>query len=324
MIVLGLEGTAHTLGVGVIDGDFNVLADVRNSYTPEDGGIHPRDASQHMSSVMRESLDQALDEAAITISDVGLVSFSQGPGLGPCLRTVATAARTLALYNKKPLLGVNHCIAHIEVGKVLSGFTDPLVLYVSGANSQVIKLRDGRYRVFGETLDVGLGNMLDKFGRMVGLQHPAGPKIEELAREGSDYIELPYVVKGTDMSFSGILTAAYQKHESGARLEDICHSLQETSFAMLCEVTERALAHLKAGEVLLAGGVGYNKRLQQMASLVAEEHGASFDYPGKFMGDQGVMIAMTALKMHDAGVTMTVEDSVVDSSQRTDSIDVTW
>jgi len=324
MIVIGLEGTAHTLGAGIINDKFSVLADVRKTYSPQKGGIHPRDASQFMVDNMKAALDEALAQAGVKIDDVSLVSFSQGPGLGPCLRTIATAARTLSLAYNKPVLGVNHCIAHIEVGNVLSGFKDPLVLYVSGANSQVIKLNDGRYRVFGETLDVGIGNMLDKFGREVGLQHPAGPKIEELARKSKNFIELPYVVKGTDLSFSGMLTSALQKHKAGVPLEDLCYSLQETSFAMLCEVTERALAHLKAKEVLLAGGVGYNKRLQEMVRLVAEEHGAKLDYPGKYMGDNGVMIAMLGKKMHDAGVRMKIEDTIVKQNQRTDDVDVVW
>ncbi len=324
MNILGLEGTAHTLGVGIVDGGFKPLADVRNQYVPESGGIHPRDASQHMSAVMGETLEQALHEAGLGMPDIDLVSFSRGPGLGPCLRTVATAARTLALYHRKPIVAVNHCIAHIEVGKVLSGFTDPLVLYASGANSQVIKRRDGRYRVFGETLDIGVGNMLDKFGREVGLAHPAGPKIEALAASGRELIELPYVVKGTDMSFSGILTSAIRLHRQGRRLEDLCYSLQETCFAMLCEVSERALAHIKAGEVLLAGGVGYNRRLQDMLRQVAEEHGARFDYPGKYMGDNGVMIAMTGLKMHNAGVMMRPEEAMVVADERTDDVEVNW
>ncbi|MCX6695299.1 MAG: bifunctional N(6)-L-threonylcarbamoyladenine synthase/serine/threonine protein kinase [Candidatus Altiarchaeota archaeon] len=324
MIVLGLEGTAHTLGVGLNDGKFNVLADVRKSYAPKKGGIHPRDSSQHMVDNMRPALDAALEQAKLTMEDVDLIAFSQGPGLGPCLRTIATAARTLSLAYHKPVIGVNHCIAHIEVGNVLSGFKDPLVLYVSGANSQVIKLKDGRYRVFGETLDVGIGNMLDKFGREAGLSHPAGPKIEELARNGKNFIELPYVVKGTDLSFSGMLTAALQKFEKGVPLEDLCYSIQEISFAMLCEVTERALAHVKAKEVILTGGVGNNKRLQEMVRLVAEEHNAKFSFPAKYMGDNGVMIAMLGLKMHDAGVRMGIEDTVVKQSQRTDDIEVVW
>jgi N6-L-threonylcarbamoyladenine synthase/N6-L-threonylcarbamoyladenine synthase/protein kinase Bud32 len=324
MITLGLEGTAHTLGVAIIDDDYTVLSDVRETYNPKSGGIHPRDASQHMSNQMRSTLQQAYDEAGIKSDDLGLISFSQGPGLGPCLRTVATAARALALSKETPIVGVNHCIAHIEVGKVLSGYEDPLILYVSGANTQVIKLKDGRYRVFGETLDIGLGNMLDKFGREMGLAHPAGPKIEELAREGGKLLDLPYVVKGTDMSFSGILTSALKKAQEGDALEDVCYSLQECSFAMLCEVTERALAHLNAKEVLLAGGVGYNKRLQQMVAELSKEHNAVFDYPQKFMGDNGVMIAMCGKKMHDAGVKMDINDTQVDSKQRTDDLEVIW
>ncbi|MFC2162593.1 bifunctional N(6)-L-threonylcarbamoyladenine synthase/serine/threonine protein kinase [Candidatus Altiarchaeota archaeon] len=324
MITLGFEGTAHTLGVGIVDSNYNVLADVRDMYKPPSGGIHPRDASQHMTARMKPAIDKAFAEAGISMKEVDLISFSQGPGLGPCLRTVATAARTLSLYHKKPIIGVNHCVAHIEVGKILAGFDDPLILYVSGANSQVIKLKDGRYRVFGETLDIGVGNMLDKFGRVVGLPHPAGPKIEEKAREGGKYIELPYVVKGTDLSFSGLLTAAIQKHERGETLEDVCYSLQETAFSMLCEVAERAIAHLKACQVVLAGGVGYNKRLQGMISLVAKEHDASFAHPGKYLGDNAVMIAMTGQKMHEAGVRMSLEETVVEPKQRTDDIQVTW
>jgi len=324
MITLGFEGTAHTLGVGVIDDDFRVLADVKKVYTPAGGGIHPREAAQHMSEHLREAVCEALVGGKVSWSDVGLIVFSQGPGMGPCLRTVATAARVLALYHKKPVLGVNHCIAHIEVGRVFNKLENPLTLYVSGANSQVIALSEGRYRVFGETLDVGVGNMLDKFGREVGLAHPAGPKIEALAREGKKYIKLPYVVKGTDLSFSGLLTSALNAHKQGEPLPDVCFSLQETAFAMLTEVTERALAHLKNREVLLTGGVAANRRLQEMVELMAAEHDASFAVPKGFTGDNGVMIAVLGKRMHDAGARMRIEETVVLPKQRTDDVEVVW
>jgi len=324
MTTLGFEGTAHTLGVGVIDDGFSVLADVKKTYVPEEGGIHPREAAQYLSENVGEAVREALKEAKVDWPDVKLISFSQGPGMGPCLRTVATAARALSLHHKIPLLGVNHCIAHIEVGRVVSGFSNPLTLYVSGANSQVIALSHGRYRVFGETLDVGCGNMLDKFGRQVGLAHPAGPKIEKEAEKGKKYIELPYVVKGTDLSFSGLLTAAVQKHKAGASLPDVAHSLQETAFSMLTEVSERALAHLKLKEVLLTGGVANNKRLQEMVELMASEHGASFSVPKGLCGDNGAMIAMLGKKMFDAGVKMKLAESVVLPKQRTDDVEVVW
>jgi len=183
MITLGIEGTAHTLGIGLTAEKGKVLADVRRTYIPK-AGIHPREAAQYMSDSFREALDAALSEAGLSMKDIGLISFSQGPGLGPCLRTVATGARALSLHYKIPLLGVNHCVAHIEVGRVLCNLKEPLVLYVSGGNTQVLMLKEGRYRIFGETLDIGIGNMLDKFGRETGLAHPAGPKIETLAKQG--------------------------------------------------------------------------------------------------------------------------------------------
>ncbi len=322
MIVLGIEGTAHTLGIGIVDSDYSVLCDIRRVYVPK-AGIHPRESSQFMSENMAPAIASALDQAGLGLSDIGLISFSQGPGMGPCLRTVATAARTLSLHYNIPLLGVNHCIAHIEIGKVLCRMHDPLVVYVSGGNTQVLKLKDGRYRVFGETLDIGAGNMLDKFGRQAGLGHPAGPKIEKLALEAETYLELPYVVKGTDMSFSGLLTSAIQKISKN-QIADVCFSLQETLFSMICEVSERALAHLNAGNVLLTGGVANNQRLCDMMKAMSAEHNVCFGVPGGFCSDNGVMIALLGLLMHSAGVSQEVADTSVLQRFRPDTVNIGW
>lgn len=322
MIALGVEGTAHTLGIGVVDSDYEVLADIRRVYVPSKG-IHPREASQFMAENIKKALDDALEEAGIGLKEINLVSFSQGPGMGPCLRTAATAARTISLHYRIPIIGVNHCVAHIEVGKVFCKLKDPLILYVSGGNTQIIKLKDNYYRVFGETLDIGVGNMLDKFGREVGLGHPAGPKIENLARNGRNYIELPYVVKGTDLSFSGLLTNALQRVKDNT-LEDVCFSLQETAFSMLSEVSERALAHLKAEEVLLTGGVGNNSRLQKMLEEMSKGHDAVFGVPKGFCSDNGIMIALLGLLMYDAGIRQDIEETYVRQRFRTDEVEVKW
>lgn len=325
MIVLGIEGTAHTIGAGIVEDTKKVLADVRKTFQPKEGeGIHPRVAAQFLGENMGSAVNEALEKAGVNPNKIDLISFSQGPGLGPCLRTAATGARVLSLKYKKPILGVNHCVAHIAVGKILSDFKNPLVLYVSGANTQILELKEKRYRIFGETLDVGIGNMLDKFGRETGLKHPAGPRIESLAREGKNYIELPYTVKGTDLNFSGVLTNALEKFRKNVPLEDICYSLQETSFAMLCEVTERALAHLKADEVILTGGVGNNSRLCEMLSMMAEEHGARFSVPKGFCSDNGAMIAMLANLEYESGVRMKLEETIVKPNQRTDDVDIVW
>ena len=223
-----------------------------------------------------------------------------------------------------PLIGVNHCIAHIEIGVWRTPAKDPVVLYVSGANSQVISYMAGRYRVFGETLDIGLGNALDKFARGAGLPHPGGPKIEAYAKNAKNYIPLPYVIKGMDLSFSGLSTAASEALKKFS-LEDVCYSYQETAFAMVVEVAERALAHTGKKEVLLAGGVGANTRLREMLNEMCEARGAKFYVPEKkFMGDNGTMIAYTGLLMYKSGNTLSLEASRVNPSFRTDDVEVTW
>jgi N6-L-threonylcarbamoyladenine synthase len=258
-------------------------------------------------------------------SEIDLVAFSQGPGMGPCLRVVATAARLLALKLNVPLVGVNHCLAHVEVGRWKTGAKKPVTLYVSGGNSQVIARRGNRYRVFGETLDIGIGNALDKLARYMGLKHPGGPKIEQLATRGEEYHPLPYIVKGMDFSFSGMVTAAQKLLDSGIRMEDVAFSFQETAFAMLVEVTERALAYLDLDEVLLTGGVGANKRLQEMLEVMCNERGAEFYMPPiELMGDNGAMIAYTGLLMFRSGFETPLHNSQAKPDFRIEDIEINW
>jgi N6-L-threonylcarbamoyladenine synthase/protein kinase Bud32 len=313
--ILGIEGTAWNLSAALFDRDLLALAS--RPYSPAQGGIHPREAAQHHASVMRDLLSEVLKEPG----EVTGIAFSQGPGLGPCLRTVATAARSLALALDVPLVGVNHCVAHIEIGCFATGCRDPVVLYASGANTQVIGYLNGRYRIFGETLDIGIGNALDKFARAKDLPHPGGPRIEDLAK-GGEYTELPYTVKGMDLAFSGLVSAA---KESRAPLPDACYSLQETAFAMCVEVTERALSLTGKDEVLLVGGVGANRRLQEMLRIMCEDRGARFFVPEqKYLGDNGAMIAYTGKLMLESGVTLPVETSQINPRFRSDEVEVTW
>jgi len=325
MICLGIEGTAHTAGIGIVDDKCQVLANVIDMISGESGGIHPREAANHHVKVLPELITKALTEAKIGYSDIGLVSFSQGPGLGPCLRTAATAARSLALSLDVPIMGVNHCVAHLEIGRKVCGCDDPALLYASGGNTQIIAYAGGKYRVFGETLDIGIGNMLDKFGRETGLSFPSGPKIEKLAKDGKTMLDLPYSVKGMDVAFSGMLTAALQLRKKGASMEDLCFSIQEVCFAMLVEVAERAMAHVEKDEVLLGGGVVQNKRLQEMVRIMADERGAKMHVPtGRLCIDNGAMIAWTGILMNESGTKMSIDDTEINQRFRTDEVEVTW
>lgn len=327
-LALGIEGTAHTFGAGVVrreNGTTTILSSEADMLRPAKGGIHPREAANHHAEVGPEILQRALDKAGVRPSELDLVAFSQGPGLGPCLRTAATIARAFALSANKPLLGVNHCVAHLEIGRAMTPAQDPVLLYASGGNTQVIAFKGGRYRVFGETLDVGIGNMLDKFARDEGTPFPGGPEIEKLARSGSKLLDLPYSVKGMDMAFSGLLTAARSHRTKGESLPDVCFSLQETAFAMLVEVTERALAHTEKDEVVLGGGVACNERLWQMTQLMSQERGAKAYRPEKrLLVDNGAMIALLGIVEHEAGYSQTMMETAVDQRQRTDDIPVSW
>ncbi len=320
MICLGIESTAHTFGVGIATGGGRILANVLKPVITEKGGIVPAAAAEHHVEVCAEAITEALEKAKASIKDVNLISFSQGPGLGHTLRVGAMAARTLSMEHKIPLIGVNHCAGHLEIGKLLTGAKDPALLYVSGANTQVIAFENGKYRVFGETLDIGIGNLLDVFGREIGLGFPAGPRIMELAAKGRKYVEIPYVIKGMDVSFGGILTNITGKYRTGKHSkEDLCYSLQETAFAMLVEAAERAMAQCGKEELLLGGGVASNLRLQEMCRTMCEARQAKLFVPERqFCVDNGAMIAWLGVLEHRKGKTTRMEDSAIKPYWRTD------
>jgi universal protein Kae1 len=327
---LGIESSADDFGVGIATFHGEILANKSDSYIPVEGGIHPREAARHHAEVADQVLNNALTKAGIKPRDLSVIAFSQGPGLGPCLRTGATVARALASYLEVPLVGVNHSVAHIEIGKLKTGACDPVTLYVSGGNTMVTAFESGRYRVFGETLDIALGNCLDVFAREAGLKHrkglPLGAAVEQLAAKGERLASLPYVVKGMDLSLSGLLTSATALlHKGECRLEDLCYSLQEHAFSMVTEVTERALAHTEKNEVLLTGGVAANKRLQSMLSVISEEHDAKFSVvPLEFATDNGAMIAWTGVLAYRHGLVTALDESFVKLRWRVDKVDVPW
>jgi len=323
MLSLGIESTAHTWGIGIIK-DKKILANVKDSYTTEQGGIVPVEAAKHHEQVYKQVLEKALEESKVKLKDLDLITYSRGPGLAPCLRVGLKIAKELAKDYNKPLVGVNHCVAHLEVGKLVTDCKDPVLLYASGANTQVIAFEGGKYRVFGETLDQGIGNFLDAFARHIGLGFPGGPKLYELALKSKNLIELPYVVKGMDISVSGLLTNLKQKWDSGKyAVEDLAYSTQETAFAMLLEVAERAMAHCQKKELLLGGGVACNKRLQEMAMKMCEERGAKcFIPPNQVLVDNGAMICWQGVLEQKNAVS--IDQADIKPYERTDDIVVNW
>jgi universal protein Kae1 len=327
---LGIESTADDFGVGIVSFEGKVLANVVCSYLPKKGGIHPREAAQHHARVAGKVLAESFRRANLNPRDITIVAFSQGPGMGPCLRTGATADRALASYLEVPLVGVNHLVAHIEIGKLTTDAQDPVTLFVSGGSTIVSAFEAKRYRIFGETLDIAVGNCIDVFAREAGLQSeeglPGAAKVMKLASKGRTLIPLPYVVKGMDLSFSGLLTAVTDLLREGRyALEDLCYSLQEYVFSMVTEVTERALAHTEKQEVLLTGGSAANERLQSMLRIMAEGHNAKFGVVSReYATDNGAMIAWTGILCYRSNMIVPIEESFVKPKWRLDEVEIPW
>lgn len=354
-LALGLEGSANKLGAGVIrhpkgpltqDNPAEVLSNVRNTYiTPPGEGFLPRDTARHHRNWAARVIKQALDDAGVAGSELDCICFTQGPGMGAPLQSVVVAARTLSQLWNVPLVGVNHCVGHIEMGREITGAQNPVVLYVSGGNTQVIAYSKQRYRIFGETLDIAIGNCLDRFARTLAISNDPAPgyNIEQMAKKGRHLVPLPYTVKGMDLSMSGILAkieVLAKEMASGTNSkplvdeasgepitpEDLCFSLQETLFSMLVEITERAMAHVQSNQVLIVGGVGSNERLQQMMGLMVNDrkNGSVYATDERFCIDNGIMIAHAGLLGYRMGQTNELKDTVCTQRFRTDEVLVNW
>ncbi len=322
MICIGIESTSHTFGVGIADEKGNILANENDVFVPPKGqGIEPSKAAAHHREVRESVLENALETAKLKMPDIDFISIAAGPGLAPCLLAGMEFAKKFAKDLKKPLIPVNHAVAHIEIGRLTTKAKDPVCLYISGGNTQVIAFADRRYRVFGETLDIPVGNAQDFFARKMGLGFPGGPKLDELAKKGR-WIGLPYVVKGMDVSFTGIVTAALKKAKT-EKLEDVAFSMNETMYSMLAEVTERALAHTEKNEILLIGGVAASQRFREMMDIMCKERGAKcFAVPKEYAGDCGANIAWAGLLAKKSAALANEID--INPKWRIDDVDVGW
>ncbi|MFT4304782.1 MAG: KEOPS complex N(6)-L-threonylcarbamoyladenine synthase Kae1 [Candidatus Woesearchaeota archaeon] len=335
---LGIESTAHTFGISILNFNGKILSNIKKSYSTKKGGMIPSKVADHHVEIFDIVLVDALKKSKINLNQINLIAFSNAPGLGNTLKIGQFISKYLSLKYNIPLIGVNHCIAHLEIGRLLTKAKDPILLYTSGANTQIIAYEANKYRIFGETLDIGVGNFLDALARELELGFPGGPKIEQLAIKGKKFIPLPYVVKGMDVSFGGLLTHIKQiiktknKKELTSQFKyDLCYSVQETIFSMLLEVSERALSHCNKNELLLGGGVACNKRLQKMSDLMCKNRNAKlFLLDNEFNVDNAAMIAWLGvlkynnLKNKHKYINNNEINFEINPYERTDEIEIFW
>ncbi len=291
MNVLGIEGTAHTIGVGIYNDEKDeILANVIEQYVGYEG-ILPREAADHHSLFFPITLKKALQNARLTMKDIDVIAVSQGPGIGAPLSFTVSVAKFLSSYYKKPIVAVNHPYAHIKIAEWESKIRNAIILYTSGGNTQILwQSKDGFYEILGETLDISVGNLFDTFARKANIRPANAVELLKYAEKGK-FIELPYTVKGMNLQYGGLLTSALRALRNHP-LEDVAYSLFETAFYMLAEVTERALHLKKAEGIILCGGVAQNKRLQEIMEIIAKENNVKFK-PAKdeYNRDNGAMIA---------------------------------
>uniref|UniRef100_A0A7S3K6W0 N(6)-L-threonylcarbamoyladenine synthase n=1 Tax=Aureoumbra lagunensis TaxID=44058 RepID=A0A7S3K6W0_9STRA len=337
ILAMGIESSANKVGVGIVkyeSGEYTIVSNPRLTFiTPPGEGFRPSETAVHHERHVSGLIEKALEEAGLQAQDLDCICYTRGPGMGACLEVGCNAAKKMVVRaGNKPLIAVNHCIGHIEMGRVATRISDPVILYVSGGNTQVIAYSSKRYRIFGETIDLAVGNCLDKFARVLQLSNDPSPgyNIEQLAKKGSKLLDLPYVTKGMDVSFSGLLTHIEQRApkllaDGSYTREDLCMSLQETIFAMLVEVTERAMAHCDRNDALLVGGVGCNKRLQAMMANMARNRGGTLcAMDANYCIDNGAMIAQAGIFAFQHGYR--TDPNGADTSQRfrTDAVDIIW
>jgi N6-L-threonylcarbamoyladenine synthase len=323
---LGIESTAHTFGASLVDSHDRIVTNVNSAYRPPVGaGIHPRKASEHLATVADDVVRTALSGPDGASVEPDVIAYAAGPGLGPCLRIGATVGRALSSFLKKPLVPVHHGVAHLDIAMSIAKARDPLAVLVSGGHTSILVHVGKRWRVYGETQDITLGNLLDMFAREAKLPSPGGLSVSKEATKGEKLIKLPYTVKGNDVAYSGLLTAAASILRQHGNLPDVCFSLQETAFAMLSEAVERSLVQTQRSEVLIAGGVAASSRLREMIGSVAEDHGASFHpVPVEYSGDCGAQIACSGRLAFESGITVSTSDSFVIPRWRLDEVDVPW
>ena len=300
MYVLGIESTAHTIGIALLK-DTNILANNFITFKPKLGqGFIPRDLANHHSAHFSSLLKKTLTENNLTIEDIDLIGFARGPGIGSALKIGAIGAKYLAYKYNIPIVGVNHSYAHLLIAEYLTKLKNPLFVYVSGGNTQIISIDYNKkaFIVHGETLDIGVGNFFDSLARELYVQ--GGPGLSKLAENGK-YIDFPYALKGMNFTFTGLLSHA-KKLIGKEKKEDIAYSAMHNAFAMITEAAERALMLTNKKRIVVTGGVAQNKMLKDMLSKMAKAHNIRFGYiENQYNRDNGAMIGLLSYFTYKQG-----------------------
>ena len=327
--ILGIESSCDETAAAVVKNGREVLSNIISSQIVihrKFGGVVPEIASRkHIENIM-PVIDEALQQANVTLDDIDAVAVTYGPGLVGALLVGLSAAKSLAWATDKPLIGVNHLEGHVFANFLTDPELEPpfMALVVSGGHTALLKVTGyNSFEMLGQTRDDAAGEAFDKIARVMGLQYPGGPEIEKLALDGNPHaIEFPVAKLDApyEFSFSGLKSAVinYLHNQEQANREinraDVAASFQYAVTNALVQKAVRAMKDTGLKKIVLAGGVSANKTLQTTLAKAMSDIGAELVAPMPILcTDNAVMIACRGYFMYQAGMESPLDLNAVPS-----------
>lgn len=329
-IVMSFESSCDETSVAIIKDGKKILSNIVATQIKSHqrfGGVVPEVASRHHIEEVTICIDDAMREANVTYDDIDAIAVTYGPGLVGALLIGVTAAKTVAWAHNIPLIPVNHIAGHILASRYVTKIEYPaLALVVSGGHTELVLMpEEGEFKIIGETRDDAAGEAYDKVGRVLGINYPAGPKVDQMAAQGKDTFDFPRAMEkedNFDFSFSGLKSAflntthhADQIHEE-LNKDDLAASFQSAVVDVLVDKTKKALQEYPVKQLILAGGVAANHGLREaLGKAIDDIDGTELvKVPLKLCGDNAAMIGaagyVLAKKNVFAGVDLNADPSL--------------
>lgn len=329
-IVMSFESSCDETSVAIIEDGKKILSNIVATQIKSHqrfGGVVPEVASRHHIEEVTICIDDAMREANVTYDDIDAIAVTYGPGLVGALLIGVTAAKTVAWAHNIPLMPVNHIAGHILASRYVTKIEYPaLALVVSGGHTELVLMpEEGEFKIIGETRDDAAGEAYDKVGRVLGINYPAGPKVDQMAAQGKDTFDFPRAMEkedNFDFSFSGLKSAflntthhADQIHEE-LNKDDLAASFQSAVVDVLVDKTKKALQEYPVKQLILAGGVAANHGLREaLGKAIDDVDGTELvKVPLKLCGDNAAMIGaagyVLAKKNVFAGVDLNADPSL--------------
>ena len=314
--ILGIESSCDETSFSIVKNGSIEIATVISSQIDihaDFGGVVPEIASRAHVKNVTFVLEECLNKANMTIDQIDAIAIANGPGLIGSLLVGLETAKTLAWLYHKPLVPVHHIAGHIYANNLVKKMEFPLIcLVISGGHTELIYMKeDYSFEKLGGTLDDALGECFDKVGKIMNINYPAGPMVDELAHIGDNTYNLPIPLNDDsyNFSFSGLKSAVinlvHNEEQRGNKINkaNLATSFQNVVCDVLAKKTLMAISEKNVQNLLMAGGVSANKGIRERISLLCESRGINYTFPDiKYCTDNAAMIAAAGFFAYQKGI----------------------